>query len=47
VPCSCNRAIDVRPVITGSYPLEEAEAAFTRAGDRSSAIKIQLTFATC
>jgi L-idonate 5-dehydrogenase len=41
------RAIDVRPVISGSYPLEEAGAAFARAGDRSRAVKIQLTFATC
>ncbi|WP_265519382.1 L-idonate 5-dehydrogenase [Nitratireductor luteus] len=38
------RAIDVRPIISGSYPLEEAEDAFERAGDRSRAVKIQLTF---
>lgn len=38
------RAVDVRPIITGSYPLEEAEDAFERAGDRSQAVKIQLTF---
>ncbi|MFC6489159.1 L-idonate 5-dehydrogenase [Nitratireductor sp. GCM10026969] len=39
------REIDVRPIISGSYPLEEAQAAFARAGDRSQAVKVQLTFA--
>lgn len=40
-----NREIDVRPVISGSYPLEEAQAAFAHAGDRSRAVKVQLSFA--
>jgi L-idonate 5-dehydrogenase len=40
-----SRAIDVRPILSGSYPLDEAVAAFERAGDRSRAVKIQLTFA--
>lgn len=37
-----DRAIDVRPVITASFPLEEAQAAFACAGDRSRAVKVQL-----
>ncbi len=40
-----SRAIDVRPMITGIFPLEEAIAAFDRAGDRSRAVKTQLSFA--
>ncbi|WP_163264094.1 L-idonate 5-dehydrogenase [Chelativorans alearense] len=40
-----SRAIDVRPIISGSFPLEDAVAAFDRAGDRSRAVKVQLTFA--
>ncbi|SON57448.1 L-idonate 5-dehydrogenase [Hartmannibacter diazotrophicus] len=39
-------AIDVKPIITGSYPVEEAMAAFTEAGDRSRAVKVQLEFAS-
>jgi L-idonate 5-dehydrogenase len=39
------RAIDVRPIITGSYPLEDAVAAFGAAGDRARSVKVQLTFA--
>jgi L-idonate 5-dehydrogenase len=37
-------AIDVKPIITGSHPLEDAVAAFAEAGDRSKAVKVQLTF---
>jgi L-idonate 5-dehydrogenase len=37
-------AIDVKPIITGSYPLDEALAAFEAAGDRSRSVKVQLTF---
>lgn len=37
-------AIDVTPVITGTYPLERAVEAFEAAGDRSRAVKMQLTF---
>ena len=40
-----SHAIDVRPMITGIFPLEEAIAAFDRAADRSRAIKTQLSFA--
>ena len=40
-----SRAIDVRPIITGSYPLEDALAAFEAAGDRSRSVKVHLTFA--
>ena len=32
-------------MITGAYPLEEADAAFKVAGDRSRAVKVHLTFA--
>lgn len=39
-----NRKIDVRPIISHSLPLEEAAAAFTLAGDRTAACKVQLTF---
>ena len=37
--------IDVRPIISGSYPLERATEAFDAAGDRSRAVKVHLTFA--
>lgn len=37
-------AIDVAPVITGTYPLERALEAFEVAGDRSRSIKVQLSF---
>lgn len=40
------RRIDVRPIITGAVDLAEAPAAFEVAGDRSRAIKMQLTFAS-
>lgn len=39
------RRIDVRPIITGAVDLAEAAAAFDMAGDRSRAVKMQLTFA--
>ncbi|MGO7163780.1 hypothetical protein ACCS78_31790, partial [Rhizobium johnstonii] len=39
-----SRKIDVRPIISHSLPLEEATAAFTLAGDRAAACKVQLTF---
>jgi len=38
------REIDVRPIISHSFPLTETVAAFEQAGDRSSACKVQLTF---
>lgn len=38
------RRIDVRPVVTHTLPLKEAEAAFRIAGDRSRATKVHLAF---
>lgn len=38
--------IDVKPLITHSVPLAEAETAFKLASDRSSAMKAQIVFAT-
>ncbi|MSU90726.1 alcohol dehydrogenase catalytic domain-containing protein [Rhodobacteraceae bacterium 2CG4] len=38
------RRIDVRPMVTGSYPLEAAAEAFACAGDRSRAVKVHLSF---
>lgn len=39
------RLIDVAPLLTHSLPLARAVEAFERAGDRSSAIKVQIDFA--
>ena len=39
------REIDVRPLITATRPLAEAEAAFALAADRRAAMKVQLDFA--
>ncbi|BAQ68645.1 L-idonate 5-dehydrogenase [Rhodovulum sulfidophilum] len=36
--------IDVRPMISASFPLEDAEAAFEAAGDRTRAVKVHLSF---
>jgi len=41
-----NRTIDLRPMITATYPLEDAVEAFEIAGDRSRAVKTQLSFET-
>lgn len=38
------REIDVRPIISHTFPITEAVAAFEQAGDRSAACKVQLTF---
>ena len=38
------RRIDVRPIVSHSLPLEDAVSAFTIAGNRSLACKVQLTF---
>lgn len=35
-------AIDVTPILSGTYPLAEAERAFERAGDRSRVVKLHL-----
>lgn len=40
-----NGAIDVKPMITATYPLEDAVTAFEGAGDRSKSVKVQLSFA--
>lgn len=39
-----SRRIDVRPAITGSWPVEEAEAAFAAAADRTRSVKVHLHF---
>ncbi|MDR3436807.1 L-idonate 5-dehydrogenase [Telmatospirillum sp.] len=38
------RLIDVRPLITASFPFTRFTEAFTLAGDRDQAMKVQLTF---
>lgn len=38
-------AIDPRPMITGTYPVSKALAAFEAAKDRSQAVKVQISFA--
>ncbi|HXP96227.1 MAG TPA: L-idonate 5-dehydrogenase [Telmatospirillum sp.] len=38
------RAVDVRPLLTGIFPLERAVEAFDLAGDRSRSMKVQLSF---
>lgn len=38
------RRIDVRPLISATYPLEDARAAFRTASDRARAMKVQLAF---
>ena len=40
-----SRRIDLTPMISPSVPLEEATAAFAKAGDRTQAVKVHLTFA--
>ncbi|MXN66332.1 alcohol dehydrogenase catalytic domain-containing protein [Stappia sp. GBMRC 2046] len=38
-------AIDVKPIITATYPLERALEAFDAAGDRTRSVKVHLAFA--
>ena len=38
------RRVDLKPLLTGTYPLEDAVAAFEAAGDRSRSMKVQLAF---
>ncbi|SMC91230.1 L-idonate 5-dehydrogenase [Primorskyibacter flagellatus] len=40
-----SRRIDVRPMISQSFPVEDALAAFETAADRTRAVKVHLTFA--
>ena len=39
-----DRQIDVRPILTGHYPLHDAREAFRVAGDRTVAVKVQILF---
>jgi L-idonate 5-dehydrogenase len=36
--------IDLAPLLTGTFPMEDAMAAFAAANDRRSAMKVQLLF---
>ena len=38
------RAVDVRPLLTGTFPMERAVEAFSVAADRSRSMKVQLIF---
>ena len=39
-----HRRVDVKPLLSGTYPIADAVAAFEAAGDRRSAMKVQLAF---
>lgn len=39
-----HRRVDVKPLLSGTYPIADAVAAFDAAGDRRSAMKVQLAF---
>ncbi|MFC3162970.1 L-idonate 5-dehydrogenase [Ciceribacter thiooxidans] len=41
-----DRRIDVRPIISHSFRLEDAVTAFEQAGDRAQACKVQITFSS-
>ncbi|MBK5933682.1 L-idonate 5-dehydrogenase [Rhodovulum imhoffii] len=43
----CKGLIDVKPLITHSFPLRDFNTAFATASDRSQAMKVQLDFAEC
>jgi L-idonate 5-dehydrogenase len=38
------RAVDVKPLLTGCYGLDDVQEAFELAGDRSRSMKVQLSF---
>jgi len=38
------RKVDVKPLLSGVYGLDEAVSAFETAGDRSRSMKVQLSF---
>lgn len=40
-----NRRVDMRPLLTATYPLDRAVEAFELAGDKARAMKVQLSFA--
>jgi L-idonate 5-dehydrogenase len=44
VGCLETRRIDVRPLLTGVMPMQQACAAFELAGDRARSIKVQIAF---
>ena len=37
-------AVDMKPLLTGSYGLDDVQTAFELAGDRSRSMKVQLSF---
>lgn len=39
-----SRRVDVEPLLTGIYPIDDAVAAFEIAGDRSCSMKVQIAF---
>lgn len=39
-----SRRVDLKPLLSGVFPLEHAVTAFETAGDRSRSMKIQLAF---
>jgi L-idonate 5-dehydrogenase len=39
-----HRRVDVKPLLSGTYPIADAVAAFDAAGDRRTAMKVQLVF---
>ncbi len=44
VQCIVDGVIDVSPVVSGIYPIDSAETAFSVASDRSQSVKVQLQF---
>jgi L-idonate 5-dehydrogenase len=38
------RRVDLKPLLTGTYPIEDAVSAFEAAGDRTKSMKVQLAF---
>jgi L-idonate 5-dehydrogenase len=38
------RSVEMKPLLTGCYDLDDVQTAFTLAGDRSRSMKVQLTF---
>ena len=39
-----NNRMDILPLLTDTFPMEDATRAFLTASDRESAMKVQLTF---
>ena len=38
------RRVDLKPLLTGTFPIEDAVSAFEAAGDRTKSMKVQLAF---